>query len=89
MINLFIDTNVFLSFYHLTNEDLEELKKLAALIDKNEIVLFLPDQVKKEFTRNRAGKISDAMRNYKMLNSICRFPCLRRITKSMPSCGIL
>jgi hypothetical protein len=33
MINLFIDTNVLLSFYHLTNEDLEELKKLGALVD--------------------------------------------------------
>ena len=29
MINLFIDTNVCLSFFHLTSEDLEELKKLA------------------------------------------------------------
>jgi hypothetical protein len=34
MINLFIDTNIFLSFFHLTNEDLEELKKLVALIEK-------------------------------------------------------
>ena len=35
MINLFIDTNIFLSFFHLTSEDLEELKKLAVLIDNN------------------------------------------------------
>ncbi len=37
MINLFIDTNIFHSFFHLTSEDLEELKKLAVLIDNNEI----------------------------------------------------
>jgi len=32
MKTLFIDTNVFLSFYHLTNEDIEELRKVIALI---------------------------------------------------------
>ena len=51
MINLFIDTNIFLSFYHLTSEDLEELKKLFVLIDKNEIQLFLPTQVRNELER--------------------------------------
>jgi hypothetical protein len=41
MINLFIDTNIYLSFFHLTSEDLEELKKLVVLIDKGEIALFV------------------------------------------------
>ncbi len=61
MKNLFIDTNTFLSFYHLTNEDLEELKKLVVLIDSSEIRLFVPQQVKNEFVRNRGNKIVDAM----------------------------
>jgi hypothetical protein len=43
MVNLFIDTNIFLSFFHLTSEDLEELKKLIVLIDNGEIRLFLPE----------------------------------------------
>jgi hypothetical protein len=34
---LFIDTNIFLSFYHLSGEDLEELNKLAVLIEKGQI----------------------------------------------------
>jgi predicted nucleic acid-binding protein len=74
MMNLFIDTNVFLSFYHLTNEDLEELKKLVALIEKKEILLFLPDHVKKEFTRNRAGKILDAVRKLQEAKFNLSFP---------------
>ena len=47
--NIFIDTNVFLSFYHLSNDDLEELKKLIVLIDNKEVTLWLPNQVKDEF----------------------------------------
>ena len=74
MINLFIDTNIFLSFYHLTNEDLEELKKLAALIDNSEIQLFLPDQIKNEFTRNRSAKIVDAMRKLQEAKFNLSFP---------------
>lgn len=74
MINLFIDTNIFLSFYHLTNEDLEELKKLAALIDSHEIQLFLPEQVTNEFDRNRSAKIMDAMRKLQDAKFNLSFP---------------
>jgi predicted nucleic acid-binding protein len=74
MLNLFIDTNVFLSFYHLTSEDLEELKKLTALIDNQEITLFLPAQVRDEFVRNRGAKIADAMRKLKEARFTLSFP---------------
>lgn len=60
-LNLFIDTNVFLNFFHFSGEDLEELKKLTALIDAGDIVLWLPEQVCDEFHRNRDSKIKDAM----------------------------
>lgn len=52
-VNLFIDTNIFLSFYHLSGEDLEELDKLAVLIKKKQVQLLLPRQVRDEFYRNR------------------------------------
>ncbi len=60
--NIFIDTNVFLSFFHLTSDELEELKKLAVLAGGGEATLFLPEQVKSEFRRNRANKIADAIK---------------------------
>jgi len=59
--NLFIDTNIFLSFYNLTSDDLEELKKLVILLRKKKLVLLLPEQVIHEFRRNRAKKISEAI----------------------------
>lgn len=58
---LFIDTNIYLKFYHFTSDELEELNKLIVLIDENEIDLLLPEQVVNEFRRNREVKIADAL----------------------------
>jgi len=74
--NLFIDTNVFLSFYHLTSDDLEELRKLTVLIEKRIITLFLPDQVVDEFRRNREVKIADAIKRLKEQKLNLQFPQL-------------
>ena len=60
--NLFIDTNIFLSFYHLSSADLEELRKLVVLIDQGRLKLYLPSQVVDEFRRNRDNKIADAIK---------------------------
>ncbi|MGX1927337.1 PIN domain-containing protein [Vibrio sp. NH-7] len=65
MENLFIDTNVYLSFYHLSNDDLEEIHKLAVLIKTKKIKLWVTQQVKDEFYRNREVKIQDAIKKLK------------------------
>lgn len=65
MKHLYIDTNIYLSFFHLTNDDLEELKKLILLIGREEIVLHLPEQTFDEFYRNREVKIADALKRFK------------------------
>lgn len=72
--NLFIDTNVFLSFYHLSNDDLEEIHKLAVLLEKGDMKLWLPEQVKDEFKRNRENKISDALKKLKEQQKKPQFP---------------
>lgn len=61
--NLFIDTNVFLSFYHLTDDDLEELKKLLPLMEHGQVQLWASDHLFAEFHRSREGKIADALKN--------------------------
>lgn len=71
---IFIDTNVLLSFYHFSNEDLEELKKLLVLLDRKEVQLFLPQQVRTEFRRNREAKIADAMRKLREQKLNLQFP---------------
>ena len=60
--DLFIDTNVILSFYHLTSDDLEELRKLTVLLQRKRVKLSLTDQVVSEFRRNRENKISEAIK---------------------------
>ncbi len=62
---IFIDTNVYLKFYHYSNDELEELRKLIVLIEQEEIILYVPRQVYNEFTRNREVKIADALKTFK------------------------
>jgi len=41
MIHLYIDTNAYLTFFHLTSDDLEEVKKLLLIITKTKDVQLL------------------------------------------------
>lgn len=58
---MFIDTNVLLAFYHLTSEDLDQLKILTDLLAREELYLYLPEHVKQEFRRNREVRMAEAM----------------------------
>lgn len=63
MKNLFIDSNIWLSLYHFTNDDLVQFSKLKDMINKS-IRLFLPQQVYDEITRNREAKLKDALKSF-------------------------
>lgn len=63
--DLFLDTNIWLSFYHYSNDDLEELRKLVVLIEKEKVTLHVTDQVVDEFRRNRNAKFNDAIKRFK------------------------
>ena len=76
--NIFIDTNIFLSFYHLTNDDLEELRKLKALLESGQVVLYLPEQTIDEFRRNRETKIAAAMKHLDEQKLNFQFPAFCR-----------
>lgn len=72
--NVFIDANIFLAFYHFTSDDLEELKKLGVLLQNRRVRLFLPEQVIQEFRRNREAKIADALRKFREQRLNLQFP---------------
>lgn len=61
---VFIDTNIYLSFFHFAKDDLTKLEDLVKLIDKNIIELILPEQVVFEFRRNRENKISESLSQF-------------------------
>lgn len=74
--NIYIDTNIYLSFFHLTGEDLEELNKLVVLLKQKKVKLYLPQQTKDEFYRNREVKIADAIKRLKEQRLNLQFPAM-------------
>ncbi|WP_435018584.1 PIN domain-containing protein [Tundrisphaera sp. TA3] len=74
--DLFLDTNIWLSFYHYSNDDLEELRKLVVLIEKEKVTLHVTDQVVDEFWRNRNAKFNDAIKKFKADRLNDQFPQL-------------
>lgn len=78
---VFIDTNIYLTFYHYTSEDLEELKKLSVAIQNKKIDLQLTDLVISEFKRNREAKIFDALKKFEDQKLNDQFP---QICKEYP-----
>jgi hypothetical protein len=71
---LFIDTNIYLSFYHFSQDDISELKKLLSMIKANEIQLLVTDQVKNEYFRNRESKIYESLKVIKDSRKKQEFP---------------
>lgn len=74
--DLFIDTNILLAFYHFSSDDLEELWKLAVLLQKGRLRLLLPEQVRDEFDRNREGRIAESLKRLRELPLKYQFPQL-------------
>ncbi len=72
--NIFIDTNIYLSFYTFTKDDLEELNKLVVLMKNKEVCLLLPEQVILEFRRNRENRINEALKSLKKFKPDINFP---------------
>ncbi|WP_308512610.1 PIN domain-containing protein [uncultured Veillonella sp.] len=65
MKNVFIDTNIWLSLYHFTNDDLSQFEKLKDMLNTS-INLIVPQQVSNEILRNRESKIKDALKSFDM-----------------------
>jgi hypothetical protein len=84
--NLFIDSNILLEFYHFSRDDLEELKKLVSLIEKGEVRLYVTRQVINEIMRNRDGKVADALNRFRDSKVEIQMP---QICKSYPEYEII
>jgi hypothetical protein len=61
-LHLYIDANVYLSLFHFSKDDLEQIDKLAVLVRRQEVRLLLPDQTRLEVQRNREHRIADSLR---------------------------
>ncbi len=62
--HIFIDANIYLSFYEQTPDAFVDLAKLRAVIKSAKAKLWLPDQVKREFWKNREGSIAGSIKGF-------------------------
>lgn len=72
--HVFIDTNIFLNFYHFTNEDIEQLETVFASHEEGSIQVHVTQQLQDEFNRNREAKILDAMKQFQRFSTSMEMP---------------
>ena len=76
MLNLFIDTNIFLNFYSYSSDYLNKLEQLKALLEAKQIQLFLPTQVIDEFNRNRDANLKEILKNLNSFPTELKIPVI-------------
>lgn len=70
--HLFIDSNVWLSLYHFSNNDLEKFLKIKDLIGE-QIILYVPIQTRDEVYRNRDAKLKESYDSFSK-NDFIKYP---------------
>ena len=65
MLHAFLDTNIFLSLYAYTDDNIEELRKIVQLIKTKKLKLYVSTTLNQEFWRNRDKKVSESFGNLK------------------------
>ena len=76
--HLFLDTNIYLSVYKLSGDDLEELRKLAVTVRSGDTMLYLTEHGEDEFRRNRAGTIAESLKTVEAASVPKSYPQLMR-----------
>ena len=72
--HVFIDTNIFLNFYHFSKDELDELNNVFLSHTHGVANIHLTQQVCDEFRRNRENKIKDALKRFKEVNYVAQLP---------------
>ena len=72
--HVFIDTNILLTFFHFTDEQLDGLLKVFASHEHGAVTVHLTEQVRDEFRRNRETKIKDALKRFNQAKYTTRLP---------------
>lgn len=80
-IYLFLDANILLSFYALSNADISQLTQLQGVVKNGDIKLMINDQLRDEFQRNREVKIQESFKALRENNFKCQAPAF---VKQMP-----
>ncbi|MEQ8789518.1 MAG: PIN domain-containing protein [Pirellulaceae bacterium] len=76
--HVFIDANILVGFFELASDSLAELEKLIAVIDSGSATLWLPEQAKREFWKNRENNIKRHVRDFEQHRALGDAPLLVR-----------
>jgi predicted nucleic acid-binding protein len=83
--NVFIDTNVFLSLYAFSQDDLSVLRKIFRLTKEGAVNFLLPQQVVDEFERNRSSKIAESVKKLRESGAKGGVPIIARDLEAFQS----
>ena len=83
MKNVFIDTNILLSFFSYSTDHLNKLEELVELIKKKKVHLFISQQVVDEFNRNRDVKLKEVLKNLNTFSMDLKSPVVCHDLKEM------
>ena len=84
VLHVFIDTNVYLTFFSFTEDDLEELRKLAEAIDNDDVKLWTTGHVQVELRRNRELKVAES---FEALRGLKPAQAMPQMAKNLPEFG--
>jgi len=76
--HLYIDANIFVTFFETSQDALAELEKLAVLLRTKNATLWLPNQTRREFWKNREKGIKKLIEDYSNHNLLGKAPLLVR-----------
>lgn len=71
---VFVDTNILLNFFHYSSEDLDNLHNVFASHEHGSATVHVTDQVRDEFNRNREIKLYDAFKTFKKTSFSLQLP---------------
>lgn len=61
VLHVFIDTNVYLDFFSFAADDLNELQKLGVAIRDGHLCLWITEELRDEFRRNREARVAESL----------------------------
>jgi rRNA-processing protein FCF1 len=77
-INVFIDTNIYLSLYDFSDNGLSELEKVLEYIIKKKLKIYITQQIINEFWRNRESRIKEGLAEFKKFSAKNSFSNLEK-----------
>lgn len=76
--HIFIDANILVSFFEIKPGSLSDLEKLISVVKLGKASLWLPEQTKREFWRNRDKNIKKSVQEFEQGQSLGNAPLLVR-----------